>query len=306
MAVTCSCSTQLGNTGTPNCKTLAKTTSGIIAVRMYADDGTANQIDVTATLNQAYFDALIQNSDESKRWYPIQGLENVVQERAEAITQSYDSGRTIKIQDGQKTFASMLPEMEYAFLGKLEAFDCQEFGIYIIDIDGNLKGQISADGAYLKPMKVSSGTWDVRYSEATDTKTNEIMINFQFAKSVHDSDLRMIVPSEMDNVDLLELSGLIDTNGEHSGISTTGVTTALTLDYGTAVTPVKVEGLVTADFVQVVNTSTGTAYAVSAATESPAGTYAITFAVAPSGTYQLELDPATGYEPVVVGTFVIP
>lgn len=303
MAVTCSCSTQLGNTGTPDCKTLAKTTSMLIAVRKTADDGTANQIDVTATLNQAYFDALVQNSDASKRWYPIGELENVVQERAESITQSYDSGRTIKIQDGTKTFTSLKPEAEYTYLGKLKQFECQEFGVYIVDIDGNLKGEISADGAYLNPMNVASGTWDVRYSEATDTKANEIMINFQFAKSVNDEDLRMIVPSEMANVDLLDLDGLQDVNGSHSGAAATTVTSALTLDYGTAVTPVKVEGLVTANIPTVTNTSTLTTYAVSLVAEAPAGTYTITFATAPSGTYQVDIDPATGYAPVVVGTF---
>jgi len=303
MAVTCSCSTQLGNTGTPNCKTLAKTTSMIIAQRKYADDGTRNQIDVTDTLNQAYFDAKVQNADASKRWYPIGGLENVVQERAEAITQAYDSGRTIKIQDGVKTFTSLKPEAEYALLGKLEAFDCQLFDIYIVDIDGNLKGEISADGAFLNGMEVASGTWDARYSEATDTKANEIMINFQFAKSVSDSDLRMIVPSEMTNVDLLELEGLKDVNGSHSAPAATTVTSALSLDYGTAVTAVKVEGLVTADIPTVTNTATGTTYAVSLVAEAPAGTYVITFATAPSGTYQVDIDPSTGYAPIVVGTF---
>jgi len=303
MAVTCSCSTQLGNTGTPNCKTLAKTTSMMIAVRMTADDGTSNQIDVTATLNQAYFDALVQNTDASKRWYPIGELENVVQERAESITQSYDSGRTIKIQDGIKTFTSLKPEAEYTYLGKLEAFECQTFGIYIVDIDGNLKGEIDSTGGYLNPMKIASGTWDVRYSEATDTKANEIMISFQFDKQVNDSDLRMIVPSEMDNISLLALDGLMDVNGVHTSPTATGVVSVLTLDYGTAVTPVKVEGLVTANFPTVTNTSTLTTYAVSNATEAPAGTYTLVFGTAPSGTYQVDIDASTGYAPIVVGTF---
>lgn len=275
----------------------------IIAQRKFATDGTRNQIDVTTTLNQAYFDGKVQNADASKRWYPIGGLENVVQERAESITQSYDSGRTIKIQDGIKTFTSLKPEAEYAFLGKLEAFDCQLFDIYLVDIDGNLKGEISADGAFLNGMEVASGTWDARYSEATDTKANEIMINFQFAKSVNDSDLRMIVPSEMANVDLLELDGLIDINGVYTSPTATGVVAALTLDYGTAVTPVKVEGLVTADFPTVTNTATLTTYAVSGATEAPAGTYTLVFGTAPSGTYQVDVDASTGYAPIIGGTF---
>tara|TARA_R110000803_G_scaffold98237_1_gene166389 strand:+ start:202 stop:1038 length:837 start_codon:yes stop_codon:yes gene_type:complete len=277
----------------------------IIAVRMLADDGVANQIDVTDTLNQAYFDALVQHTDASKRWYPISELETVVQERGESINQSYDSGRTIKIQDGFKTFSALKPEAEYAYLGKIEAFGCHKIGIYIVDIADNLKGEITTDAAYLRPMEVAAGTWDVRYSEATDTKTNEIMLNFQFAKSVSDSDLRMIVPSEMNNISLLDLEGLKDVNGTHSAISVTGVTSVLSLDYGTAVTPVAVEGLAFGS-IDVRNTTTLTDYAASAAVEAPAGTYAIVFATAPSGTYNVILDSATGYAAKVVGTFIIP
>ena len=304
MAVVCSCSTKMGNTGTPDCKTLAKTTSMLIAVRKTADDGTTNQIDVTSTLNQASFDALIQNSDESKRWYPIGELETVVQERGESVLQTYDSGRSIKVQDGQKTFTSVIPEMEYAYLGKLELFSCQEFGVYIVDIDGNLKGEIDSTGVYLNPMYVATSSWDVRYKEATDTTANEIMLNFQFDKKVADSDLRMIVPSEMDNINLLDLEGLMDVNGVFSSITTTTVTAALTLDYGSAVTPVIVENLVFGNII-VRNTSTLTAYATSAAPEAPDGTYAVVFATAPSGTYRLELPANLGYEPIVVGTFTI-
>lgn len=305
MAVVCSCSTQLGNTGTPNCKTLSKTTSMIIAVRMTADDGTPNQIDTTVALNQAFFDALVQNADPSKRWYPIGELETVVQERAESITETFDSGRTIKIQDGIKTFTSMKPEAEYTLLGKLEAFECQVFGIYIVDIDAALKGEIDSTGAFLNPMKVSSGTWDVRYIEATDTTANKIAINFQFAKTVKDSDLKMIVPSEMDNISLLDLQGLQDVNGTYSAITTTTVTAALILDFGTAVNPVLVEDLILTDFI-VRNTSSLVNFNVTSSAEAPAGTYVIVFDIAPSGTYQLEVPAAKGYEPIVVGTFVIP
>jgi len=293
----------MGNTGTPNCKTLAKTTSMLFAVPLIADDGTPNTVDVNATLNQAFFDALTQHADASKRWYPIKGLENVSQERADAITQSYESGKIIKIQDGQKTFKAIIPQQDYTYLGKVEKFGCMDFGVYIVDIEGNLKGEISADKLSLNPMKIARGTWNVRYSEATDTKVNEVLLDFQFAKTVRDSSLRMIVPSEMANIDLTDMEGLMDVNGAFTNPLATSVTAKLTLDYGTAVTPIPVEGLLLADFT-VRNVSTSTAYAVSAATETT-GTYALTFATAPAGTYRIEVPAAKGYEPIVIGTFVI-
>lgn len=307
MAVVCSCLTQPGNTGTPNCKTLAKTASMIIVVKRFADDGTQNRILLSDTLNQAYFDALFQHADPSKRWYPIAELESVLSERAEAIIQTYDSGTIKKIQDAQKNFTSLVPEVEYAYFGKVKQNECLDIGIYIVDIDSQLKGQLSSDGLNLDTMEISNGSWDARYSEATDTKVAEMMVNFQFAKSVKDEDLRLITPGEMDNVDLLQSTGLKDVNGVYSSITVTTVTAALTLDYSSPITPLTVDNLVFGDFI-VRGVSTGTPFAVSAAPEAPDGTYAIVFATAPGGgaVYQLEVPPAKGFSPIVVGTFVIP
>jgi hypothetical protein len=274
----------------------------VIVVPMEADDGTANSILLSDTLNQAYFDALFQNADASKRWYPIGELESVVQERAEAIIQTYDSGTIKKIQDAQKNFTSVVPEVEYAFFGKVKQMECLRIGIYIVDIDSQLKGQLSADGLNLLPMEVANGSWDARYSEATDTKVAEMILNFQFAKSVKDEDLRLITPDEMDNVDLLQSSGLLDVNGVFTSPTTTSVTAALSLDYSSPITPIVAQDLVFGDFI-VRNTVTLTTYAVSAAPEAPAGTYAIVYAIAPSGTYQLEVPASKGYEPIVVGTW---
>lgn len=302
MAVTCSCTTQPGNTGTPNCKTLSKVTSMIMAVRMTADDGTDNQIDLSVPLNQAFFDALLQNSDPSKRWFPIGELETVVQERAESITQTYDSGTIKKIQDAQKNFTSIKPEVEYALFGKIKQMECLKMGVYLVDIDSQLIGQLSSDGGFLNPLEVSQGSWDARMSEATDTKIVEMMLNFQFAKSVKDEDLRLIVPSEMDNIDLLQSEGLLDVNGTYTSPTTTTVTAKLELDYSSPITPLPVESLVFGDFT-VRNVVTLVTFAVSAAPEAPAGTYAIVYAIAPSGTYQLEVPATKGFEPIVVGTW---
>lgn len=302
MAVTCSCTTQPGNTGTPNCKTLSKVTSMIMAVRMTADDGTDNTILLATPLNQAFFDALLQNADPSKRWYPIGELETVVQERAESITQTYDSGTIKKIQDAQKNFTSIKPEVEYALFGKVKQMECLKMGVYLIDIDSQLIGQLSTDGLNLNPLEVSTGSWDARMSEATDTKIVEMMLNFQFAKSVKDEDLRLIVPSEMDNIDLLQSEGLLDVNGTYSGPTATEVTAVLTLDYSSPITPLPVESLVLTDFI-VRNVVSLVPFSVTSSTEAPAGTYVIVYDVAPSGTYQLEIPASKGFEPIVVGTW---
>lgn len=302
MAVVCSCSTEPGNTGRPNCKTLAKTASMIIVVKKFANDGTQNRILLADTLNQAYFDARFQEADPSKRWYPINELESVLSERGEAIVQTYDSGTIKKIQDAQKNFTSIVPEVEYAYFGKVKQNECLDIGIYIVDIDSQLKGQLSSDGLNLDLMNIANGSWDARYIEPTDTKVAEMMVNFQFDKSVKDEDLRLITPDEMDNVDLLQSTGLKDVNGVFTSPTVTTVTAALTLDYSSPITPLTVDNLVFGDFI-VRNTVTLATFAVSAAPEAPLGTYAIVYATAPSGTYQLEVPPAKGFSPIVVGTW---
>jgi hypothetical protein len=306
MAITvCTCSSNPGNTGTPRCEVQFKAQAGMILVPMKGNDGTANQIDLTATLDQTFFDALTQNTDPSKRWYPIHNTKNAESERAESIKFEYEDGSSYKVQDGVRPFSLILPLSGTVFLSKLEQWECRDFGFYQYDIEGNLRGELSADGAYLNPIQIASGTWDAIAAFASSTTITENRVNFQFGRNVKDSRLRLIQPVEMSDIEMSGLTGLFDVNGVFTGISTTTVTAELTDDYGTAITKNAITGLLAADFT-VRNVATDATYAVSAAPEAPTGTYAIVFAIAPSGTYQLEVPPSKGYEVIVDPTFVIP
>jgi hypothetical protein len=50
MAIGCNCDNGLSNTGRPNCVPIQSVTSKLIMVPKYANDGSINSIDLTATL----------------------------------------------------------------------------------------------------------------------------------------------------------------------------------------------------------------------------------------------------------------
>ena len=268
--LTCACTTAPGNTGTPNCEVLFKVQAGMFLVPMTADDGTANQIDVTATLNQSYFDALTQNADASKRWYPVHQTKNVSAPRDESVKETMEDGTSYVVEKGARNVELVIPKRSNVFLSKLEQWDCREFGLIQIDTDGNIRGEASDDLAYLKPIKIQDGTWDVTLLDATSTTVSKISVKFQVDKNVKDSMLYLILASEMDNIDLSDSDGLFDANATHATISVNGFTSTMTTDFGTAATKTPIKGLVTVDFtVTEVSPSAGTAHAVTVV-ETPA------------------------------------
>lgn len=302
--ITCSCSSKGGNTGYPNCEVVFGTMAGFYAVPMKADDGTANKILLTDTINQVYWDALVQNTDPSKRYYPIHEVRNIATERAESVKFTYEDGTSVKIEDGVRTFSGILNQRSFTFLSKLKEWECINMGVVPYDQNGNIVMELSTDGLSLVPIQVSDNTWDVLYKFGTSTDPSQITMNFQVAKNVKDYQLKMILASEMDGIDVADSDGLLDVNGVFSTPTATGVVAALTTDYGTAMSPTDVEGLLVADL-EVRNVDTGTTYTPTISVESPAGTYTITYPTAPAGDYQLEIDTTKGYEEVVVGTWTI-
>ena len=104
----CSCAVSLQNTGSPSCAPIMGVAANFILVPLIANDGTFNYIDPTATLNDAYFTALINEADESKRWYPTGKLKNVTTDRADPILETFEDGSSVFIRDGIRNFTAMI------------------------------------------------------------------------------------------------------------------------------------------------------------------------------------------------------
>jgi len=246
----------------------------LILVNLIANDSTKNVIDISSyTGSQAEWDARINDSDGSKRYYPLPAFKNVEDVKGDTIFETFNDTSNLFVQEGTRTYTGVMPNESPTLLGKMKEARCQKIGVYIVDDCGNLIGNISSDGASLEPIPVDNNTWNPILVKATDTTVQKIQLSFEYSRLNKDEDLKMIAESESE-IDLLTLRGLLDVNAAAAtSISTTGFTTSLTYDYGTAVAAYDVKGLVLADF-DLYNETSTSSVVISSVTESPDGTYA--------------------------------
>lgn len=282
----CNCTLGLTNSGVPNCEPIWNVAKKLIIVPMFQDDGTANEIDLTNdTLNATYFNALRDQAAADQRWYPLPIIENATNEKGDPITQSFDSGRSVKIQDGPRTFNALIIGKKGQtpnLLAAVEGYGCERVGAYIVDKSNNLIGIQGSATDKIAPIEIDGSTWDVRWMAPTDTTISHVSIGFQWEQNQEDSKLRMIASSSMANFDLLGLNGLLDVYGRDLALptSTTQLAVKLFNNSGTKTAngdwSSLIEGLGTSDLT-VYNVTTDTDVTPSAIAESPAGSYTLTF-----------------------------
>ena len=274
----CNCDAGLANTGRPGCVPLQSVTSKLIMVPLMANDGTLNGIDLTTTLPT--WSSLINQLDASKRWFPLPAFENVEMPKADSQFEEANSGRMAFLRQGKRSFTGELwgDDSTPTMLGKLNAGRCVQFGVYIVDVNGALIG--SKVGNYLYPIPVDEQSFDPKWMVATDSTVQKIMVGFDFDRLFDDSTMYMITATEA-GINFNSLSGLIDINVINDVITTTTLTFDAVLDYGTALNPIKAQGLVSGDFT-LTNTTTTLAVSVTAVENTP-GNYTLTYTAQTNG-----------------------
>ena len=227
----CDCNAGLSNTGRPNCVPLFGITSSMILVPIMANDGTKNGIDLS--LPVPTWSDLVNEADASKRWFPLPAFENVELAKADSLFEEANSGRQVFLRQGKRSFAGELwaEDSTPTFLGKLDKSRCVDFGMYIVDVNGNLIGT-QADG-FLYPIPVDNPSWDPKFMFATDSTTQKIMLGFDFNRLFDESSMYMINESEA-GIDFTTLEGLVDVNLLNLVVTTTDATFEASFDYGTA------------------------------------------------------------------------
>lgn len=268
----CNCDAGLANTGRPGCVPLQSVTSKLIMVPLMANDGTLNGIDLSAPLPT--WSSLINESDASKRWFPLPAFENVEMPKADSQFEEANSGRMAFLRQGKRSFAGELwgDDSTPTMLGKLNAGRCVQFGVYIVDVNGALIG--SKSGGYLYPIPVDEQSFDPKWMVATDSTVQKIMVGFDFDRLFDDSTMYMITATEA-GINFNSLSGLIDINVVNDVVTATTLTFDAVLDYGTALNPIKAQGLVSGDFT-LTNTTTTLGVSVTAVENTP-GNYTLTY-----------------------------
>jgi len=270
MSAGCNCEMGLSNTGRPNCLPLQSVTSKLILVPIQDNAGAYNRIDLSAAL--PVWANLINDTDESQRWYPLPTFENVELPKADTVFEEANSGRMAYLRQGKRSFTGELWAYDSTpqFLGKLSSGRCVEFGAYIVDINGSLVG--SKVGNYLYPIPVDNQSWDPKFMFSTDTTVQKIMLAFDFDRYFDESTMWMITADEASQ-DFNELKGLLDVNLTNlTQVANTSVTVDATFDYGTALNPLKFKGAILADFNLFDNTN-GVPFIITAVSEPTDGTY---------------------------------
>lgn len=296
----CNCASNgMNNTGYA-CVPIFYSTKMIILVPTYKTDGTRNYISSSDTLNQAFFDGKINTgntfgTDASGRWYPLPQMKNVEDTRGDNIYETFDDLSTVFIQEAVRTFKgeiTVLPEIGAVspqLKGTIESARCSSMSAYYVDINGNLIGKYEGgDKTKLYPEQIDSQSLSVKFQKFSlkDKGSQKLMLSFNINIVEKDEDYAMIQCSDLDGVVLLNLRGLIDVCGEYSEIGPDGFVLTTSTDFGTFKTPGYMTGLVAADFMssntgltsKIYNETTSADVTITGVTESPDGTYAITFA----------------------------
>jgi len=264
----CKCNVGLGNTGIPGCVPIQSVTSSLIMVPIKANDGTYNRIDLASLPVWAN---LVNEVDESKRWFPLPEFQNVEQPKADSQFEEAASGKQAFLRQGKRSFTGELWEGDSSpqFLGKLTKARCVKFGIYVVDVDGNLIGSDKGDG-FLYPIPVDNASWDPKWAPTTDATVQKIMLAFDWDRLFDESTLAMILADEAGQ-NFTELEGLIDVL--FTAIVFAPVLTGFTAKfcYGTAINKLPYGGAtLPADWL-IFNNTTALPVTVDSVTEAPAG-----------------------------------
>jgi hypothetical protein len=286
MSAGCNCELGLSNTGRPNCLPLQSVTSKMILVPIQDNAGAYNYIDLTLAL--PVWSTLINEQDESQRWYPLPTFENVELPKADTVFEEANSGRMAYLRQGKRSFTGELWAYDSTpqFLGKLSSGRCVEFGVYIVDINGNLVG--SKVGNFLYPIPVDNQSWDPKFMFSTDSTVQKIMLGFDFDRYFDESTMWMITSDEASQ-NFNELTGLLDVNLINPvQVANTSIAVDATFDYGTAINPIKFKGAVLADFGLYDNTN-GAPFVITGVSELPEGTYTVLASFVTGDSYTLSV-----------------
>lgn len=250
MSLGCKCDLGLSNTGTPNCITIQSVASKLILVPLVDDTGMKNYQSLVSTISSNDIYTWLYNANPTRRWFPLGTFENVTMEKAESSFEEAPSGKKVFIKQGKRSFAGELWSTTPTLLGKIQDNRCVEFGVYIVDVNGNLIGSKNASENRLYPIPVDNQSFDARLMYATDTTVQKIMVAFDFDRLFDESTLWIVTPSDTtDNYNFNDAEGLLDVNLKKTQNATqTTLYVSATLDYGTGKSGIIVKGLNAGDF----------------------------------------------------------
>lgn len=276
-AVCVTCAGYLKNTGVPaNVKPFGRI-YGMYYVPLVADDGTRNSLDTGAVDLDAELLGKINHADPSKRWYPLLDLKNVTPAQEDANYETDDAGQRFKTLDGRESISFQRWGSTRQEFAQLEDV-CVDFGVVLIDNCGNLLGEWDEVNDLLFPREVNQGSYNANYMNATATESAKIMVEFDYDIISSDADQIMLSVDSFTAVTPLKLKGMIDVNVTVVSVdSATQITVQTNYNYGTVGALLPFKGAVGSDFELFNNTTNASISAPSLATTAADGQYELTF-----------------------------
>lgn len=271
----------IGNTGIPAGAKIFKKPVKAFLVQTFDDSGLRNDLDFSSTtsLTKAALDALVQNSDPSKRWYPLPKLYDAVLAKGDPVLDTAGDGTNFFIQEGVRTSVFMLKQQDATLIQSFDTLECAgnaDWSIFFVDTcDQVLVEQVEAKKG--RPLQIATSTFNAFYQFMTDTTSNNITVNFDFDKFLKDGRLKVV---EVDSdANILKTEGLKTVRVDYSTVlvTVTAATGIMTFDYGPLGADIKYKGAVTADFsLDEISPTPGVVPGFAVAEGLP-GVYAITY-----------------------------
>jgi hypothetical protein len=265
---------ELKNLGAAACKNPMQIAKRLIFVPELGSSGDENKIATTAGVTKSALQALFNAASKSDRYYPTPLLENVENVRGEAKFYEFNSGNKALISKGIKHFVGYLPFEFAQLLEALESWEGQDFGIFIIDKDGNFIYQ--TDGSTrleVKTFQVDGNSFTATEIESTDDEPIMYKIEFDYSVSAKDSLKRYIDAADLDfnGLSNSDVYALYTVTGTPASSAANTITVSLQTEYGEAVTGFTDSEISCID-------DSGDAVTVSDVTESTGtpGTYTVT------------------------------
>lgn len=305
----CECGVKLSDLGfdcTPEMQVAYK----LVAVSTFDSTGAKNKIPFTATLNQAYFDALINQTDKSKRWYPLPSMKNIADVRGENKTFEFDDQTMEFLAEGARKFTGMIPGVSGSGANSpqmkelIEQIRCGDYSFYIVTVKNQLIGNISSDGLSLEPIEIDEQSISAMFVKKTNETPQHLLVSFNWSQINSDANLRMFDCDELGGANLMGLRGLFKVCYEILDITATTLKFILKTLWGTPANPITADGLLAADFVSAGDGTPSNLYnetdqanvAITGLVESPDGTYELTFAAQTLGDVIVVKPTKAGYD----------
>lgn len=275
----CQCNGQIANTGLPTGLAEFGVIYGLYMVPLIANDGTRNGLDIsTPTTLGTQLLAMVNNVDPSKRAYPLMGLNEVNPETATPEYQTFSNGTRKKLRDGIAKLSYQIVDVNEVYFGKIKD-NCTEFGLYLVDTCGNVKGEV--EGTKFYPRPVNAGSYSAMFMPRKDANVAYVQVEFDYDIISGDENQTLITYDEFGANVPSKLKGLIDVNFDVTVTDDTNLVVKAYSDFGTATQKLPVRGLLMANFT-VRNTTGNTNVTLTSVTESTTtpGTYAVVLASA--------------------------